>query len=92
VDVPEPRTGKRITLVACISADESLLKPTIIIPRKTVDGDLVLTGLTTEKLAIRSQLKGYMDTAIFEDWFHSDGGFELNAGDDAECSRECDAF
>jgi hypothetical protein len=67
VDVPVPRSGKRITLVAYISADGSFLKPTMIIHRKTVDDDLVMTGLTTEKLAIRSYPKGYMDTAIFDD-------------------------
>jgi hypothetical protein len=40
-----------------------------MIPRKTVDDDLVLTRVTTEKLAIWSQPKGYMGIAIFEDWF-----------------------
>jgi hypothetical protein len=43
------RAGKRITLMACIAADESAIKPQIITPRKTIDDDLVLAGLTPEK-------------------------------------------
>jgi hypothetical protein len=43
-NAPIPRTGERTTLVACIAADRSFLKPTIIPARKTVDDDRVLTG------------------------------------------------
>jgi hypothetical protein len=32
---PVPRTGKRITLVACIASDGSYLKLLILIPRKS---------------------------------------------------------
>jgi hypothetical protein len=49
VYIPVPRAGKRIMLMACIALDGSALKPEVIIPRKTVDTDLVLTGLTSEK-------------------------------------------
>jgi hypothetical protein len=44
-----PRTGKRITLLACVAADGSYLKLLIVIPRKTYDADLALTGITDEK-------------------------------------------
>jgi hypothetical protein len=54
--------------MACIGADGSALKPEIIIPRKTVDADLVLTGLTAEKVSIRSQLRGFVDTELFDSW------------------------
>jgi hypothetical protein len=40
--MPVSRTGKRITLMACIAADSSVLKPQVIVPRKTVDSDPVL--------------------------------------------------
>jgi hypothetical protein len=71
VFVPVSRTGKRITLVACIGADWSYLKPVIVIPRKTLDEDLVLTGLTQEKVEVYSQAKGYIDTQIFEAWLEN---------------------
>jgi hypothetical protein len=32
---PVSRTGKRITLLACVAAEGSFLKPAIVIPRKT---------------------------------------------------------
>jgi hypothetical protein len=68
VNFPVQRTGKRITLIACIALDGSFLKPTIIIPRKTVDTDLLLTGLTSEKVTIKSQPNGFINTPIFDSW------------------------
>jgi hypothetical protein len=68
VNFPVTRIGKRITLIACIALDGSFLKPTIIVPRKTVDQDLVLTGLTPEKVTIKSQLHGFIDAPIFDSW------------------------
>jgi hypothetical protein len=52
-NVPVSWTGKRITLMTAIAADGSVLKPEIIIPRKIVDTDLLLTGLTSEKVTVR---------------------------------------
>jgi hypothetical protein len=71
VDMPASRAGKRIILMACIAADGSAIKPQIIIPRKTIDDDLFLTGLTSEKVAVRSQPKGYVTVQLFDDWFSS---------------------
>jgi hypothetical protein len=34
---PVSRQGKRITLIACVAADGSYLRPAVIIPRKTYD-------------------------------------------------------
>lgn len=65
---PVPRTGKRITLLACIAADGSYLKPLIVIPRKTYDADLALTGITDEKVTVYSQAKGYTNRPIFLAW------------------------
>jgi hypothetical protein len=69
VNVPVPRTGKRITMIACITLDGSFLKPTIIVPRKTVDTDLILTGMTSEKVTVKSQPHGFINTSIFDSWF-----------------------
>jgi hypothetical protein len=71
VYMPVSRLGKRITLIACIAADGSYLRPTVIIPRKTVDSDLPITGLTGEKVEIYKQPKGYIVTELFENWFET---------------------
>jgi hypothetical protein len=69
ISYPVPRTGKRITLIACISADGSYTRPAIVISRKTWNDELVESGLTNEKLEIYSQPKAFIDGGIFEDWF-----------------------
>jgi hypothetical protein len=63
-----PRTEKRITLLACVAADGSYLKPAAIISWKTYDEDLALFGLTSEKVEFYSQENGYVATLIFADW------------------------
>jgi hypothetical protein len=69
ISYPVSRTGRRITLVAAIGLDGSYLRPMIIVPRKTIDDDLLLLGITTDKCLIVSQPKGFIDTAIFDKWF-----------------------
>jgi hypothetical protein len=71
VSVPVSRTGRRITLVACIGADGSCTKPLIVIPRKTTDVDIFLTGLSEEKVEVYSQTNGYIDRQIFESWLEN---------------------
>jgi hypothetical protein len=51
---PVSRTGKRITLLACIAADGSFLKPAVVIPRKIDNGDLLLFRITPEKVELYS--------------------------------------
>jgi hypothetical protein len=51
---PAPPSGKRIILVLCIGADGSFLKRVILIPRKTIDAGMALTGITDKKVAIYS--------------------------------------
>jgi hypothetical protein len=68
VNLPVPRTGKRITLLSCIALDGSFMKPIVIVPRKTVD-DLALTGMTPEKVTVKSQVHGFMSTSLFDSWF-----------------------
>jgi hypothetical protein len=63
------RDSKRITLMACIAAASSAITAQIVIPRKSIDDDLFMTGLTAEKVVIQSQPKGYVTTVLFEDWF-----------------------
>jgi hypothetical protein len=69
VHLPVSHAGKRTTLMVYIAADGSAVTREIIIPRKTIADDLVLTGLTREKVIIRLHPKGYMNTQLFDDWF-----------------------
>jgi hypothetical protein len=68
---PLSRTGKRITILACVAADGSFLKPAVVIPRKTYDEDLLLFGITTERVEFYSQENDYISMPIFEDWFRT---------------------
>jgi hypothetical protein len=58
------RQGKRITLIACVGADGSYIRPCVIIPRVTIENELSQEGWTPEKLEVYSQRHSY----IFHDW------------------------
>jgi hypothetical protein len=62
---PVPRCGKRIPLVACIAADGSFPKPVVVIPGKTFDTEIPLTGITSEKVQIHSQRMTCINRSIF---------------------------
>jgi hypothetical protein len=64
------RTGKPITLVGCIAADGSFLKPLVVIARQTYDTNLALTGITDEKVSLYSQSKRHIDRSIFLAWLN----------------------
>jgi hypothetical protein len=66
VFLPVSRAEKRITLCACIAGDGFSRKPAVIIPLEAVDSDIVTTGLTSEKLGIHKQPKGFMVTEFFD--------------------------
>jgi hypothetical protein len=66
---PVSRTGKRITLIACICADGTYLKPSVILTRKTYDEDaLGAIGWTQDNCFIYSQRNSFIDIEIFSDW------------------------
>jgi hypothetical protein len=71
VNFPVARTAKRRTLMACIVLDDSFLNPMVIVPRKTVDNDLILTGLTSEKGAAKSDPHGFINASIFDCWMEA---------------------
>jgi hypothetical protein len=41
----------------------------LIVRKRTVDADLLLTGLTKENIDVVSQLKGFIKIAMFDSWF-----------------------
>jgi hypothetical protein len=69
VNYPVSRKGKRITLIACISADGSFMRPALVISRKTFEDELLLFGYTPDKVEIYDQPNAYIDRDIFIDWF-----------------------
>jgi hypothetical protein len=60
VALPVFRTGKQITLVVCIAADDFYIKPPIVILRKTIDEDIFSTGLTERKSKCIPKQKGIL--------------------------------
>jgi hypothetical protein len=88
---PVSRTGKRITLLACVAAGGSSLKPAVMIPRKTYDGDLLLFEITPEKVELYPQENGDISMPIFEDWLRTVFIPELEKRREA-CSYTCPAF
>lgn len=62
------RRGKRISLIACIAADGSYMRPALILTRSTYDDELLEFGLTSEKIDVYSQKHSYIDRDIFTDW------------------------
>ena len=68
IPVPVSRAEKRATLLAGICADGSALKPLIIVPRDTMERELLLRGYTTDKIMYATSEKGYMTSELFTRW------------------------
>jgi hypothetical protein len=64
---PVSRAAKRIALLACNAADGSPAMLLVIIPRKTIEKELWLTGMTPGEVMTRSESKGHIEIAIFEE-------------------------
>jgi hypothetical protein len=62
-------TGKRISLIACISADGTDVRPSIVIQRATIEDEAVTFGLTPDAVEISTQGKSFVDRDIYQDWF-----------------------
>jgi hypothetical protein len=62
---PVPRSGNCITLLACIAADGSFVRPAIIIPRKTYKLELFTFDLIEETLLVLSQPKEFVSRDLF---------------------------
>ena len=65
---PVERTKKRITILHCIFADGTFIKPLIIVPRKTIELELFDIGLTPDKVIVMFQENGFVDTHCFLTW------------------------
>jgi hypothetical protein len=56
---PVSRQGKHVTLIVCIAADGSFLRPAMIIRQNTYGDNLGTYGFTKEKLEAYSQGRGF---------------------------------
>jgi hypothetical protein len=68
IEMPTDRSTKRCSLLGCISADGSVVKPLMIVSRKTSELELYEIGYTPDKVTLRFQESGFMNTALFEQW------------------------
>ena len=62
------RNGKRASLIGCISADGSALRPTVVVPRKRIAANLKYYGYTEKTCEIINQESGFVNAAIFDYW------------------------
>ena len=68
VPVPVTRSEKRATLIAAISADGSSLRPMVVLPRVTMESELLLRGYTEDKVQYGRSETGFVNRALFTDW------------------------
>ena len=65
---PVNRNPKRATLIGCISADGTALKPFIVSPNKTIEKELRLLGYREDVVTLVSQANGFINAATFAYW------------------------
>ena len=68
IKIPVDRNSKRATLVGCISADGTVMKPMILLSRKTIEGDIFLSGYNESNVLFAHQKNGFMTASLFEFW------------------------
>jgi hypothetical protein len=66
--VPVSRTGKRVTLIGGVCADEGCMRPLLVIAWHTVDTNLRPFGISKTNCKTRHQTSEFVDQEIFEDW------------------------
>ena len=68
IKIPVARAGKRASLLAAICADGTTLPPAIVVPRKTVETELLDCGYTPDKVCMGYQESGFFTTEHFLNW------------------------
>jgi hypothetical protein len=68
VDIPMSRNCKRHTLTACIAGDGAVMKPFIIVNRKTIDQALVVKGHGRRNVMFAHQPHAFMTRVLFDLW------------------------
>jgi hypothetical protein len=68
VEIPLNRSDNRTSLLACISAAGANLPPLIIVPRATTEQELYEIGYIPDKVLLRHQANGFINTELFTAW------------------------
>ena len=63
------RQAKRATIIGCICADGSAMKPLVVSPNKTITRELLIMGYNESNCHIVSQENGFINSEIFAWWF-----------------------
>ena len=65
---PVSRSERRATFLSCIAAAGNRLKPLVIVPRKTLDSELLIHGYSSDIVVFAHSETGYITSSIFEDY------------------------
>ena len=60
-----PRAEKRATFLATVCADGGTVKPLVILPRATIESELLLAGYTQDRVVLAHSETGFVTTEIF---------------------------
>ena len=60
-----PRAEKRATFLATVCADGGTVKPLVIVPRATIESELLLAGYTQDRVVLAHSDSGFVTTEIF---------------------------
>jgi hypothetical protein len=65
---PIDRATKRSSLLLCLAADGTYLKPLLILPRKTIEPEVLEQGISESMCKKVYQEHGFISTTLFEQW------------------------
>jgi hypothetical protein len=68
VACPIDRATKRSSLLVCIAADGTYLKPLLLLPGKTIEPEVLEQGISESMCKMVYQEHGFISTALFEQW------------------------
>jgi hypothetical protein len=67
--IPVERNVNQNWLLVCITADGTYLRPLLIVPRKTIDQELVEQDITSAICKMVHQEYGFITTSTFDEWW-----------------------
>ena len=65
---PVSRKQDHATVLACIVANGTFLKPLFVVQRATIEASLLLHNMGPDKISIEQAESGYINSAIFDKW------------------------
>jgi hypothetical protein len=68
IGMPVDRAVKRTSLLLCIAADGTWLKPLLILQRKTIEKELIEEGINEQSARFVYQENGFITAPLFTSW------------------------